>query len=110
MAISGFLSNRLAISQYGVIVNYNTTSPSREAGGKRRAGDMKNRFIRLTSGWIPVSVLLMLATALVYGGTVADSTDFQEKHGSYGGFPMTIDAAVPDPSALFELQISPLYE
>lgn len=71
---------------------------------------MKNRFIRLTSGWIPVSVLLMLATALVYGGTVADSTDFQEKHGSYGGFPMTIDAAVPDPSALFELQISPLYE
>jgi hypothetical protein len=71
---------------------------------------MKNRFIRLTSGWIPVSVLLLFATALVYGGTVADPSALRQEFGQHGGFPLKIDAAVPDASALFELQISPLYE
>ena len=68
---------------------------------------MKNRFIRLTSGWIPVSVLLLFATALVYGGT--DPLALTEELGPRGGFPLSIDAAVPDASQLFELQISPLY-
>jgi hypothetical protein len=71
---------------------------------------MRNRFIRLTSGWIPVSVLLLFATALVYGGTAADPAALTQTLGPQGGFPLTIDVAVPDASALFELQISPLYE
>jgi hypothetical protein len=71
---------------------------------------MKNRFIRLTSGWIPVSVLLLFAAALVYGGTAADPAALTQEFGPHGGFPLTIDAAVPDAAALFELQISPLYE
>jgi hypothetical protein len=71
---------------------------------------MKNRFIRLTSGWIPVSVLLLFATALVYGGNAGDPAAISEERSSHGGFPLTIDAAVPDASALFKLKISPLYE
>jgi hypothetical protein len=71
---------------------------------------MKNRFIRLTSGWIPVSVLLLFATALIYGGTVADPAALTQEFGPHGSFPLAIDAAVPDASLLFELQISPLYE
>ncbi|MDH4072482.1 MAG: hypothetical protein OEV41_05190 [Gammaproteobacteria bacterium] len=34
---------------------------------------MRNSFIQLTSGWIPGLVLILLATALVFGGTGSDN-------------------------------------
>ena len=75
-----------------------------------RTGDMKNRFIRLTTGWIPASVLLLLATALVYGGSPSDPGGAYHEVGSRGGLPAAIEAALPDAVVLIERRISPLYE
>jgi hypothetical protein len=71
---------------------------------------MKDKFIRLTSGWIPVSVLLLFATALVYGGTASDPAANHANGGVRAGFPIAIEVAMSEAPALFELQISPLYE
>jgi len=71
---------------------------------------MKDKFIRLTSGWIPVSVLLLFATALVYGGTASGLAANHAKGGVRAGLPMAIEVSIPEAPALFELQISPLYE
>lgn len=71
---------------------------------------MKEKFIRLTSGWIPVSVLLLFATALVYGGTDAGSAANRVKHGPYAEFRLPIGVALPNRHERFELRISPLYE
>jgi hypothetical protein len=57
----------LAFRPFGVIVNYNTTSLKRGFGGYAVEKPMSKRFIQLTSGWIPVAMLLLLAAALVSG-------------------------------------------
>lgn len=57
----------LAIRHFGVIVNYNTTSLKRGFGASAVERPMSKRFIQLTSGWIPIAVLLLLAAALVSG-------------------------------------------
>jgi hypothetical protein len=71
---------------------------------------MKDRFIRLTTGWIPVSVLLLFAAALVYGGNGANPAERRGPDGTRAAFPLSIKAAVPDTQAIVEFRISPLYE
>jgi hypothetical protein len=71
---------------------------------------MKNRFIRLTTGWIPASVLLLLATALVYGGSPSGAAGVYKEVAPRGGLPAAIEAAVPDAGALLERRISSRYE
>jgi hypothetical protein len=71
---------------------------------------MKNKFIQLTSGWIPVCVLLLFATALVYGGPGAGPAATHVKHALQAEFPLPIEAGLPKKPALFELRISPRYE
>ncbi len=70
------LNAKLAISQFGVIVNYNTTSLKPEGLAECcRQQDMKKQFIQITSGWIPVSVLALFAVALIEGQARANLPD-----------------------------------
>jgi len=71
---------------------------------------MKDKFIRLTSGWIPVSVMLLLATALVYGGNAADPAADRVRDGLPAEFPLFMHSVLPAKPGLFELRISPLHE
>jgi hypothetical protein len=57
----------LAFAKFSVIVNYNTMSLNRGPAERHRQAEMKDQFIRLTSGWIPVSVLVLFTIALIAG-------------------------------------------